>query len=289
MEEKYDVYSEKQLIFADKDRKYSITAVPDRDFDFGGWYILYDGGVLGDLLSENATYEVGMSDYDLSIIAMFEIKPEKSNLKTDVYQLHLWAGESGLPPVVRDGEVQRDAQNVLYYRPGTPETDFLNVDVRGFRRKDDPSDGNVFEYVQLLFGDYSIDYGGLDFKKEGVYYMKYTVHFSRIDKAVEDKVYNAFYVYVSERFAHLTVELAGKGSVTEKNNAMSEMNQSNAPFVFDYFNLGQSRELLAKPADGYKFVGWYLVDEEGNLSAEPVSTEPEYVFRQNGKDVHIKA
>ena len=289
MEEKYDVYSEKQLIFADKDRKYSITAVPDRDFDFGGWYKLYDGGVLGDLLSENATYEVGMSDYDLSIIAMFEIKPEKSNLKTDVYQLHLWAGESGLPPVVRDGEVQRDAQNVLYYRPGTPETDFLNVDVRGFRRKDDQTDGNMFEYVQLLFGDYSIDYGGLDFNKEGVYYMKYTVHFSRIDKAVEDKVYNAFYVYVSERFAHLTVELAGKGSVTEKNNVMSEMNQSNAPFVFDYFNLGQSRELLAKPADGYKFVGWYLVDEEGNLSAEPVSTEPEYVFRQNGKDVHIKA
>ena len=289
MEEKYDVYTEKQLIFADKDGKYSITAVPDRDFDFGGWYILYAGGVLGDLLSENATYEVGMSDYDLSIIAMFKIKPEKSNLKTDVYQLWHFVGESGLPPVVRDGAVQRDAQNVLYYKPGTPETDFLKLDERGLRRKDKPTDNNVYEYVQLFFGDYSIDYGGLDFNKEGVYYMKYTLHLSRINKAVEDKVYNAFYVYVSERFAHLTVELAGKGSIAEKNNSFDEIKTSNTPLVLDYFALGNTRELLAKPAEGYKFAGWYLVDEEGNLSAEPVSTEPEYVFRQNGADVHIKA
>ena len=289
MEEKYDVYTEKQLIFADKDGKYSITAVPDRDFDFGGWYILYAGGVLGDLLSENATYEVGMSDYDLSIIAMFKIKPEKSNLKTDVYQLWHFVGESGLPPVVRDGAVQRDAQNVLYYKPGTPETDFLKLDERGLRRKDNPTDNNVYEYVQLFFGDYSIDYGGLDFNKEGVYYMKYTLHLSRINKAVEDKVYNAFYVYVSERFAHLTVELAGKGSIAEKNNSFDEIKTSNTPLVLDYFALGNTRELLAKPAEGYKFAGWYLVDEEGNLSAEPVSTEPEYVFRQNGADVHIKA
>ena len=289
MEEKYDVYSEKQLIFADKDGKYSITAVPDRDFDFGGWYILYDGGVLGDLLSENATYEVGMSDYDLSIIAMFKIKPEKSNLKTDVYQLWHFVGESGLPPVVRDGAVQRDAQNVLYYKPGTPETDFLKLDERGLRRKDNPTDNNVYEYVQLFFGDYSIDYGGLDFNKEGVYYMKYTLHLSRINKAVEDEVYNAFYVYVSERFAHLTVELAGKGSIAEKNNSFDEIKTSNTPLVLDYFALGNTRVLLANPAEGYKFAGWYLVDEEGNLSAEPVSTEPEYVFRQNGADVHIKA
>lgn len=76
MEEKYDVYTEKQLIFTDKDQKYSITAVPDSDFEFGGWYIWYAGGVLGDLLSESATYEIGMSDYDLNIIAMFKIKPE---------------------------------------------------------------------------------------------------------------------------------------------------------------------------------------------------------------------
>ena len=47
--------------------------------------------------------------------------------------------------------------------------------------------------------------------------------------------------------------------------------------------------LQAKPAEGYKFAGWYSVDEEGNLSEEPVSTETEYEFRQNGADVHIKA
>ena len=88
MEEKYDTYIEKQLIFTEKDQKYSITAEPARDFEFDGWYRWYAGGVLGDRISENATYEVGMSDYDLSIIAMFKIKPEKSNLKTDVYQLH---------------------------------------------------------------------------------------------------------------------------------------------------------------------------------------------------------
>ena len=289
VEEKYDVYTEKQLIFTDKDQKYSITAVPDSDFEFGGWYIWYAGGVLGDLISESATYEIGMSDYDLNIIAMFKIKPEKSNLKTDVYQLHHWVGESGLPRVYREGEMPLEAQNVLYYKPGTPETDFLKLDERGLRRKDNPTDGNVYEHVKLFFGDYSIDYGGLDFRKEGSYQIKYTVHFSRINKAMEDVVYNAFIVYVSERFAHLTVELAGKGSITEKNNEFNEIKTSNVPHVLDYFDLGYSKVLQAKPADGYKFAGWYLVDEEGNLSEEPVSTETEYEFSQNGADVHIKA
>lgn len=289
IEEKYDAYTEKQLIFTDKDQKYSVTAVPDRDFEFGGWYVWYAGGVLGDLLSENATYEVGMSDYDLNIIAMFKIKPEKSNLKTDVYQLHHWVGESGLPRVYRKGEMPLEAQNVLYYKPGTPETDFLKLDERGLRRKDNPTDNNVYEYVKLFFGDYSIDYGGLDFNKEGVYYMKYTLHFSRINKAMEDEVFNAFYVYVSERFAHLTVELTGKGSIAEKNNEFPEIKTSNEPLVLDYFALGNTRVLQAKPAEGYKFAGWYSVDEEGNLSEEPVSTEAEYVFTQNGTDVHIKA
>lgn len=288
IEEKYDVYTEKQLIFTDKDQKYSITAVPDRDFEFGGWYVWYAGGVLGDLISENPTYEIGMSDYDLSIIAMFKIKPEKSNLKTDVYQLHHWVGESGLPMVVKDGTIYFEAKSVLYYKPGTPKTDFLRLDVRGLRRKDPPS-VNEFEYVQLYFGDYSIDYGGLDFNKEGHYQIKYTVHFSRINKAMEDEVYNAFIVYVSERFAHLTVEFEGKGSIAEKNNEFNEIKTSNDPLVLNYFDLGYSKVLQAKPAEGYKFAGWYLVDEEGNLSEEPVSTETEYEFRQNGADVHIKA
>ena len=288
IEEKYDVYTEKQLIFTDKDQKYSITAVPDRDFEFGGWYVWYAGGVLGDLISENPTYEIGMSDYDLSIIAMFKIKPEKSNLKTDVYQLHHWVGESGLPMVVKDGTIYFEAKSVLYYKPGTPKTDFLRLDVRGLRRKDPPS-VNEFEHVQLYFGDYSIDYGGLDFNKEGRYQIKYTLHFSRINKAMEDEVYNAFIVYVSERFAHLTVEFEGKGSIAEKNNEFNEIKTSNDPRVLNYFALGNSKVLQAKPAEGYKFAGWYSVDEEGNLSEEPVSTETEYEFRQNGADVHIKA
>ena len=288
MEEKYDTYIKKQLIFTDKDQKYSITAEPARDFEFDGWYRWYAGGVLGDRISENATYEVGMSDYDLSIIAMFKIKPEKSNLKTDVYQLHHWVGQSGLPRAGKDGPIYFEAKSVLYYKPGTPETDFLRLDVRGLRRKDPPS-VNEFEYVQLSFGDYSIDYGGLDFNKEGHYQIKYTVHFSRINKAMEDVVYNAFIVYVSEQFAHLTVELGGKGSITEKNNEFNEIKTSNDPLVLNYFALGYSKVLQAKPAEGYKFAGWYLVDEEGNLSEEPVSTETEYEFRQNGVDVHIKA
>ena len=288
IEEKYDVYTEKQLIFTDKDQKYSITAVPDRDFEFGGWYVWYAGGVLGDLISENPTYEIGMSDYDLSIIAMFKIKPEKSNLKTDVYQLHHWVGESGLPMVVKDGTIYFEAKSVLYYKPGTPKTDFLRLDVRGLRRKDPPS-VNEFEYVQLYFGDYSIDYGGLDFNKEGHYQIKYTVHFSRINKAMEDEVYNAFIVYVSERFAHLTVEFEGKGSIAEKNNQFTEIKTSNDPLVLNYFALGNTRVLQAKPAEGYKFAGWYSIDEEGNLSEEPVSTETEYEFTQNGTDMHIKA
>ena len=289
MEDKKEVYTEKQLIFTDKDQKYSLTAVPDRDFEFSGWYRWYAGGILGDLISESATYEIGMSDYDLNIIAMFKIKPEKSNLKTDVYQLHHWVGESGLPWVGKNGSVFFEAKSVLYYKPGTPETDFLKLDVRGLRRKDNPTDGNVFEYVKLFFGDYSIDYGGLDFNKEGYYRIKYTVHFSRINKAMEDEVYNAFIVYVSERFAHLTVELTGKGSITEKNNEFNEIKTSDVPHVLDYFALGNRRVLQAKPAEGYKFVGWYTVDKDGNLSEEPVSTEAEYVFSQNGKDVHIKA
>ena len=44
---------------------------------------------------------------------------------------------------------------------------------------------------------------------------------------MEDEVFNAFIVYVSERFAHLTVELGGKGSITEKNNEFNEIKTSN--------------------------------------------------------------
>ena len=96
-------------------------------------------------------------------------------------------------------------------------------------------------------------------------------------------------MYVSEQFAHLTVELGGKGSITEKNNEFNEIKTSDDPLVLNYFALGNTRVLQAKPAEGYKFAGWYLVDEEGNLSEEPVSTETEYEFSQNGVDVHIKA
>ena len=96
---------------------------------------------------------------------MFKIKPEKSNLKTDVYQLHHWVGQSGLPRAGKNGSVYFEAKSVLYYKPGTPETDFLRLDVRGLRRKDNPTDGNVYEHVKLFFGDYSIDYGGLAFNK----------------------------------------------------------------------------------------------------------------------------
>ena len=281
-------YTEKSLLFTNGMPSHQLTAVPDEKFDFGGWYTLYEGGIIGDLISEDPVYELKMPEYDLTVLALFQIKPAFSELK-EVYQLRLWSDASGIPTAGESGEEKKDARTVLYYKPGAPETDFLKLDIRGLRRNENQPDGNVYEFVKLFFGDYSINFGGLDFRREGDYKIYYTLHFSTVDRTAEDRDYLGFIVYVSEKFAHLTVGLEGNGTVEESRGYMPVLTRSSHRYVFDYFNAKDFRELIAKPADGYRFIGWYSVDEAGNLSASPVSVEPKYKYRQNGTDLHIKA
>lgn len=271
-----ELLNEKSFLFTNT--MYKLTAVPDSKFDFGGWYVCHEGGIVGQKLSDELVYEVKLSEYDLTILALFTIKPEFSN-KQDVYQVRIEPGESNIPLGFHNGKPTEYIASSIFYKPGAPEIDLLKLEIKGLRRNDELE--SPYEFVPLYFGDYTIDYDGLDFRKEG----KYTVKYKLVSENVED----SFMVYVSNQFSHLTVEFSGKGKVEDVRYGKYPITKSDTPETLEYFPLYDCRKIVATPAEGYKFIGWYSVDENGKCSEEPISLESEYLYYQNGKDEHIKA
>ena len=94
-------------------------------------------------------------------------------------------------------------------------------------------------------------------------------------------------VHVSNQFSNLTVEFSGKGKVEDVRYGKYPITKSDTPETLEYFPLHDFRKIVATPAEGYKFIGWYSVDENGKCSEEPISLESEYIYYQNGKDEHI--
>ena len=271
-----ELLNEKSFLFTNT--MYKLTAVPDSTFDFGGWYVCHEGGIVGKKLSDELVYEVKLSEYDLTILALFTIKPEFSN-KQGVYQVRIEPGESNIPLGFHNGKPTEYIASSIFYKPGAPEIDLLKLEIKGLRRNDELE--SPYEFVPLYFGDYTIDYDGLDFRKEG----KYTVKYKLVSEGVED----SFMVYVSNQFSHLTVEFSGKGKVEDVRYGKYPITKSDTPETLEYFPLYDCRKIVATPAEGYKFIGWYSVDENGKCSEEPISLESEYLYYQNGKDEHIKA
>lgn len=271
-----ELLNEKSFLFTDT--MYKLTAVPDSTFDFGGWYVCHEGGIVGKKLSDELVYEVKLNEYDLTILALFTIKPEFSN-KQGVYQVRIEPGESNIPLGFHNGKPTEYIASSIFYKPGAPEIDLLKLEIKGLRRNDELE--SPYEFVPLYFGDYTIDYDGLDFRKEG----KYTVKYKLVSENVED----SFMVYVSNLFSHLTVEFSGKGKVEDVRYGKYPITKSDTPETLEYFPLYDCRKIVATPAEGYKFIGWYSVDENGKCSEEPISLESEYLYHQNGKDEHIKA
>lgn len=271
-----ELLNEKSFLFTNT--MYKLTAVPDSKFDFGGWYVCHEGGIVGKKLSDELVYEVKLSEYDLTILALFTIKPEFSN-KQGVYQVRIEPGESNIPLGFHNGKPTEYIASSIFYKPGAPEIDLLKLEIKGLRRNDELE--SPYEFVPLYFGDYTIDYDGLDFRKEG----KYTVKYKLVSENVED----SFMVYVSNQFSHLTVEFSGKGKVEDVRYGKYPITKSDTPETLEYFPLYDCRKIVATPAEGYKFIGWYSVDENGKCSEEPISLESEYLYYQNGKDEHIKA
>lgn len=271
-----ELLNEKSFLFTDT--MYKLTAVPDSTFDFGGWYVCHEGGIVGKKLSDELVYEVKLNEYDLTILALFTIKPEFSN-KQGVYQVRIEPGESNIPLGFHNGKPTEYIASSIFYKPGAPEIDLLKLEIKGLRRNDELE--SPYEFVPLYFGDYTIDYDGLDFRKEG----KYTVKYKLVSENVED----SFMVYVSNQFSHLTVEFSGKGKVEDVRYGKYPITKSDTPETLEYFPLYDCRKIVATPAEGYKFIGWYSVDENGKCSEEPISLESEYLYYQNGKDEHIKA
>lgn len=271
-----ELLNEKSFLFTNT--MYKLTAVPDSKFDFGGWYVCHEGGIVGKKLSDELVYEVKLSEYDLTILALFTIKLEFSN-KQGVYQVRIEPGESNIPLGFHNGKPTEYIASSIFYKPGAPEIDLLKLEIKGLRRNDELE--SPYEFVPLYFGDYTIDYDGLDFRKEG----KYTVKYKLVSEGVED----SFMVYVSNQFSHLTVEFSGKGKVEDVRYGKYPITKSDTPETLEYFPLYDCRKIVATPAEGYKFIGWYSVDENGKCSEEPISLESEYLYYQNGKDEHIKA
>ena len=258
-----ELLNEKSFLFTNT--MYKLTAVPDSTFDFGGWYVCHEGGIVGQKLSDELVYEVKLSEYDLTILALFTIKPEFSN-KQGVYQVRIEPGESNIPLGFHNGKPTEYIASSIFYKPGAPEIDLLKLEIKGLRRNlESPN-----EFVPLYFGDYTIDYDGLDFRKEGKYTVKY--------KLVSENVEGSFMVYVSNQFSHLTVEVSGKGKVEDVRYGKYPITKSDTPETLEYFPLYDCRKIVATPAEGYKFIGWYSVDENGKCSEEPNSLESEYKY-----------
>ena len=280
----YEYLREMTFTITDREEKFTLKAIPNvNDFatefplkyEFDGWYVYYEGGVLGEKLSDEPIYELNGDMGDLTVIAMFKILPGYSSLK-GVYQLRLLPGNSGVP-AREDGFLVSE----VFFKPGEPQIDLLGVEVKGLRRT---ADNKSTELVRLEFGDYTINYDGMDFRKEGRYFVSYTI------KLEDGSLYDAsLIVSVSPNHAKLTVEFEGEGQVEVGRYNEGVLTESGVPRTLDYFPIHDFLTATAVAKEGYLFAGWYSVDENGNISDEPVSTEAEFLFEQKGKDEHIKA
>lgn len=249
-----------------------VTAIADDKHYFDGWYEYEEGGIVGNLVSDKPTYVFAPNAGDFKIIAMFKIKPAYSNLK-GVYALGLFPGQSNIPV----GE-KEEIVSELHYKPGAPVIDLLKVEVRGLRRT---ADDKNLEFVKLNYGDYVIDYDGLDFHKDGSYFVRYKVPDTTIDALLR--------IYVSANHAYLTVEFEGNGSLKVERYDEGILTESGVQYKLNYFVTYDFRTVTALPADGYKFVGWYVADDNGVFGEEPFLTDTTYIFKQTGKDVRVKA
>ena len=280
----HEYFREMTFTITDREQKFTLKAIPNVNdfvtefplkFEFDGWYVYYEGGVLGEKLSDNPIYELNGDMGDLTVIAMFKILPGYSSLK-GVYQLRLLPGNSGVP-VDEDGFLVSE----VFFKPGEPQIDLLGVEVKGLRRT---ADDKSTELVLLEFGDYTINYDGMDFRKEGRYFVSYTI------KLEDGSLYDAsLIVSVSPNHAKLTVEFEGEGQVEVGRYNEGVLTESGVPRTLEYFPIHDFLTATAVAKEGYIFAGWYSVDENGNISDEPVSTEAEFRFEQKGKDEHIKA
>ena len=279
------------------DKTFALTDTTDRfeleaeryddvaDFKFKGWYRYLDGGILGEKMSNSEKLTLSGDMGDLTVIALYKTLSAYENL-FGVYQLRLFPGESGIP--VDESNERGEIESLLYYRPNEAQIEVFRVEVKGLRR----SDSEGLELVTLGYGDYEIDYDGLDFGKEGTYEVKF-----KAELQGDESYYTTISISIFKEYAALTVEFDGngslKGSIVDPAAGMSygkkDMTESGKKYVLGAFMRGDYREIVATPDEGYKFVGWYSVDENGNVSEEPLSLENSFKFKQEGKDVHIKA
>ena len=282
-------YNDKTFALTDSTDGFELEAeryVEDASFKFKGWYRYLEGGILGEKMSDSEKLTLRGDMGDLTVIALYKTLSAYENL-FGVYQLRLFPGESGIP--VDESNERGEIESLLYYRPNEAQIDVSKVVVKGLRRA---AEGNGYELVDLRPGDYEIDYDGLDFGKEGTYGVKFKAKLQG-----DESYYVTISISIFKEYAALTVEFDGngslKGSIVDPAAGMSydktEMTESGKKYVLGAFMRSDYRSIVATPDEGHRFAGWYAVDENGNLSEKPISTDAEYRFTQNGKDEHIKA
>ena len=291
--DKYTYYNYKEFTVTNMDKEFALEAEArywgensfrKSEFEFDGWYVLLEGGVIGDKLSDEKIFNLNEDLGDLTVLAVFKIQEKHSKLDSSIYQLSVRPGESGLPNAIHNGKPLERVSSFVYFKPGAPEIDLLKLEMFGLHRIDKPN--NPYEYVPLYIGDYTVDYGGLDFRTEGRYNVTYTL---TKETSSGGYVKDSITVYVSEKFAKLTLEFEGEGKLEVTRYDEKTMTESGVKETFGYFSLGDFRTITAIPNAGHTFIGWYSVDEDGNLSEQPVSRDAEYSFVQKGKDEHLKA
>ena len=264
------LFTHKEFFVSDMTSRIQLTAVPDEVHDFDGWYVYGDGGVIGDKLSDEPVYELTRREYDFTVVARFKIKPQYSN-KKGVYQLWIYPGESGIAQQA-NGEIVHH----LYLRPGKASIDLQKLEIKGLRRT---ADDKELERVLLHYDDYTVDYDGLDFAKEGEYEVKFYVNDARF----------LLDIHISSQHATLDVGFYGYGKIIPDGNPDLAYEREGHGYVIPMDYLRNEKKFEAVADDGYKFSGWYSEDENGNLSEKPVSTDKVYTFVQQGVDLRVRA
>lgn len=240
----------------------SLKAYNYPDYVFIGWYNNSDMT----LISKDMIYQLTV-DEDIDIIAKFVYKK-------DIIELDLNGSIAGFSYV--DGK----PVTTLYAIGSTEKPDPYRVYVSGIRADNSPSElfGSYNENEE--YNEYTIDDGGLDYNVPGIYTITYTY---KKDTTVK----SLLTIEVVEKGYEFSFETFDKDCLSiYYNNGYDYTSYNNYSAKIP---AGKPITIEATLIEGQAFVGWYLVDKDGNVSNTKVSDKVIYSFRMPDYDYRLYA
>ena len=184
------------------------------------------------------------------------------NEHTSVYTMKVTSGASGLTDVEERGGL--GDQFVVI---GSKGIDFTKVVVMANVRMPD----GTIQFVEVPKDKYTIDYGGFDVNKKGIYYVNYSLAFA-------PEFSYLVTVRVAESFVTVKMksDLGGTFVVDRFPNRITEFEK--------IVSKGETITFTAFPESGFAVQGWYIRSERGAEMANPLGRGRKYVFTAGDED-----